>query len=120
MEEDKNLKKLLKEYAFEETSSSFDAVVMQKITTALAKNEKPLMNGFVLLLLKIIFLIGVISLFVCWIFLPESEFQFNFSLKFDNNVYRQLFSFFIIFWIVMLVNTWWNSRQEKSKPQLIH
>jgi O-antigen/teichoic acid export membrane protein len=120
MEEDKNLKKLLKEYAFEETSSSFDAAVIQKITAGLAKNQKPLMNVFILFLLKIIFLFSAISLIACLIFLPLPKMQFSFAFSLSSNVYRQLFSFLVIFWIVMLTNTWWNSRQGKSKTQLIH
>ena len=118
MEGDKELKQVLKEYAFEETSSSFDAVIMQKITAAMSKKEKPLMNAFVLSVLKIVFLISGISLIGCLIFLPLPHMQFSFTSNFSNNVYRQLFSFLIAFWVVLLFNTWWNSRQNKPKPQL--
>ena len=119
MEEDKNLRKLLKEYAFEETSSAFDALVMRKITAAVTKKGKPLMNAFVLILLKIIFLLSAISLIMCLIFLPLPQLQFGFSLNLSSNIFRQLFSFIVIFWIVMLFNTWWNSQQEKSNSHLI-
>ena len=56
MQEDKDLKILLKEYAFEETSSAFNDAVMQRIEAAVsAKQSKPLLNDSILKFLIVIF-----------------------------------------------------------------
>lgn len=104
MQEDKNLKKLLHEYAFEETSSTFNDAVMQRINTTISVQKKPLLNVFVLNLLKIVFLLCSILLVAYFIFSSFNKAPFLLAINFNDTVYRQLFSFLAVFWIVMLIN----------------
>ena len=113
MQEDKNLKKILQEYAFEETSSTFANSVMQQINIGTTKQIKPLLNPFILSLLKIVFSLSTITLIICFLFLRTHKFHPVLFFNLNNEIYQQLFSFLIVFWIMMLVNTWWNSRQKK-------
>ena len=116
MQEDKDLKILLKEYAFEETSSSFNNNVMQHINAAAsARQSKPLLNIFILKALIVIFMVVVIAVILCLIYLPLKSLPFNLSFTVSNNIYSQLFSFIIAFWIVMFINIGWNKRQSISK-----
>ena len=105
MQNDTTIKNLLKQYGVEETSSTFNIDVMQRINAAiLAKQSKPLLSVFVLNLLKIIFLIVVVILVA---FVISNPAGISISL---NNIYRQIFSFIIVFWIGMLMNIWLNKR----------
>ncbi|HEY2727941.1 MAG TPA: hypothetical protein VGI61_12255 [Parafilimonas sp.] len=111
--QEKDLKILLQEYGFEETSSAFNDVVMQQINI-LSKQTKPLLNTFVLKLLKIIFILVVISLVICAAFFPPNLPSISF-VDISSNVYKQMFSFVIVFWVMMFINVWWNSRKRTLK-----
>ena len=105
MQNDSTIKNLLQQYGVEETSSTFNNDVMQRINAAiLAKQSKPLLSAFVLNLLKIIFLLIVVIL-VAFVISNPAGFSINVS-----NIYRQIFSFIIVFWIGMLINIWLNKR----------
>ena len=115
MEEDKNIKKLLQEYGVEETSSAFNNNVMQKINAAVfTKQANPLLNPFTVNLLKIIFSIVFIVLIACILFIPFNNLPEIFSINVSSNVYNQLFSFIIVFWIGMFLNLWLNKRWSKK------
>ncbi|MEP6466611.1 MAG: hypothetical protein ABJB05_09905 [Parafilimonas sp.] len=111
MQEDKNIKLLLQEYGVEETSSSFNNDIMQRINAALAtKQSKPLLNNFIIRLLKIAFLIVAISVISLFCFVPN----LNFSFDIRNNIFNQLFTFIIVFWIGMLMNICLNKIWSKK------
>lgn len=112
MQEDKSLKMLLHEYAIEETSSTFNNNLMQKIISAsFTQQSKPLLNTFILNLLKIIFSLAIATVIICIIFMPFKNFPEIFSVNLSYNTYQQLFSFVIVFWIVMFINIWWNKKR---------
>ncbi len=114
MNDDTAIKNLLQQYGIEETSSAFNDNVMQRINAEVfAKQSKPLLSAFVLNLLKIIFLLVVVVLVVFVISDPAS-FSINVS-----NIYRQLFSFIIVFWIGMLINAWLNKRWVSKNAFLL-
>jgi sulfur carrier protein ThiS len=111
MEEETTIKNLLQQYGIEETSSAFNNNVMQRINAdVFVMQSKPLLNGMVLKLLKIIFLLVVLAIVACVAFNPPT-----FSVKVNSNIYRQLFSFIIVFWITMLINIWLNKRWTSKK-----
>jgi hypothetical protein len=115
MEEDKNIKILLQEYGVEKTSSSFNNKVMQKINAAvITKQAKPLLNPFIVNLLKIIFSLVIIALVICLVFLPLKNLPVTFSININGNIYKQLFSFILTFWIGMFMNLWLNKRWSKK------
>ena len=113
MQEDKDLKILLKEYAFEETSSTFNDTVMQRIEAAVsAKPSKPLLNDSVLKFLIAIFIIALVSVITGLIYLPVNSLPFNLSFSLSSNSYSQLFSFIVVFWIMMFINIGWNRKHS--------
>ena len=115
MQEDKNIKKLLQQYGVEETSSTFNNNVMQQITAASYKQPlKPLLNAFILKLLKIIFILVAIALVIFILFIPFNNLPVPFSINISSDIYKQLFSFIAVFWIIMLVNFWWNKRWNRE------
>src|SRR5215472_10668684 len=110
MEEDKKIKMLLQEYALGETSSTFNDDVMLKIKAAvLTQKTRPLLNTFILNLLKIIFCVVVVVIVGCTILFPINL-PATFSININSNIYKQLFSFIIVFWAGMFMNLWWNKR----------
>jgi len=120
MEQDKDLKILLKEYAFEETSSTFNNSVMQRIEAAVsAKQSKPLLNAFILKTLTATFIIVALTVIICLVYLPSNNLPFNLSFALNNSIYNQLFSFIIVFWIMMLINIWWNKRHSSFENILL-
>jgi hypothetical protein len=111
MQEDENIKSLLQAYGIEETSSTFNNNVMQKITAASFKKEtEPLLNIFILKLLKIAFFIIAVLIVLCVCFIPSNNFRVEFAVNLNSNIYGQLFSFIIVFWVMMLINLLWNKR----------
>ncbi|MEO8711033.1 MAG: hypothetical protein ABI405_02860 [Parafilimonas sp.] len=111
MQEDKNIKLLLQEYGVEETSSSFNNDIMQRVNAALVtKQSKPLLNNFIIRLLKLAFLIVAISVISIVCFVPNLNFYFNIH----NNIFNQLFTFIIVFWVGMLMNICLNKIWSKK------
>ena len=110
--QEKDLKILLQEYGFEETSPAFNNLVMQRIDTVLSKQTKPLLNGFILNLLKVVFFLIIISLIICCIFFPLNNLPSISFVDITSSVYKQIFSFVIVFWIMMFLNIWWNARKR--------
>lgn len=111
MEGNKNIKMLLLEYGIEETSSTFNNNIMQRINTSVfTKQSKPLLNAFTLNLLKIIFFLIIIMLVASIMFLPFNNVPPAFSINVNSSIYKQLFSFIIVFWIGMLMNLWLNKK----------
>ena len=110
MEEDKKIRSLLTSYAIQEPSAGFEDKVMQLITASEKIPTTPLINDLVRRLLLIIFSIVVVALLVTSFFLDPKILVLHISIPAMSNVYRQLFAFFVVFWIVMLVNIWWNKR----------
>jgi|SRR6516164_9447720 hypothetical protein len=105
MQNDSTIKNLLQQYGIEETSSSFNNSAMQKINAdVFARQQRPLVNPFILSVLKIIFLIVVVALIACVVSDPAG---FSISL---SNIYKQIFSFIFVFWIGMMMNIWLNKR----------
>ncbi len=113
MQETDDVKKLLQENAFEETSAKFNDAVMKRISASVIKQENPLLNAFILNLLKIVFLISAISI-VAYFLLSNNKTHSILLFDLNNNVCKQLFSFLTVFWIMMLANTWWSNRKIKS------
>jgi hypothetical protein len=106
MQEETTIKNLLQQYGIEETSSTFNNNVMQRINAdVFGMQSKPLLNGTVLKFLKIIFLLVVLAIVACVALNPAT-----FPIKVNSDIYRQLFSFIIVFWITMLINIWLNKR----------
>jgi len=110
MQDDERIKMLLHEYGVEETSSTFNNNVMQRINIAFTKQTKPLLNAFILKLLKIVFSIVLIAIIICFVFIPINNFHTPLSINLSGEVYRQMFTFIIVFWVVMLMNMWLNKR----------
>jgi hypothetical protein len=115
MQEDKDLKMLLKEYAFEETSSAFNNAVMQQVAAVPARQSKPLLNGLILKILMSVFIVAFLSLIICLIYFPVNSLPFNISPAFSSSFYSQLFSFITVFWIVMFINIGWNKKLSVSE-----
>ena len=116
MEEDKRIKTLLQQFGVEETSSTFSNSVMEKINAAvLIKETKPLLDNSIVNFLKIIFCLVVVMLSACILFIPFNNMPIIFSINISSNIYKQLFSFIIVFWIGMFINVWlnkiWNSKK---------
>jgi hypothetical protein len=105
MKDDTIIKNLLQQYGIEEPSSTFNNNVMQRINAEVfAKQSKPLLSAFILNILKVTFVIVVVAIVVFVVSDPAS-FSINVS-----NIYRQLFSFIIVFWIGMLMNLGLNKK----------
>ena len=116
MQEDKNLKNLLNEYAIQDTSSTFSSNVMEKITAAsFIHQSKPLLNNNILNLLKIVFLIVLIALIIYVVITPFKNITVPFNTDIDENIYKQLFSFIIAFWTTIIINLWVNKRWNIEK-----
>ena len=116
MEEDGNLRELLK-YSAEVASTGFTKSVMNSVKDiALAKQYQPLINeklkkafvffylGIVSFILLLCIIIGIESLPIGKIAVP--------SLTAD--VYRKVILFVLIFWVVFAVNAWVTKHRLKS------
>ena len=110
MEEDKKIRSLLTSYAIQEPSAGFEDKVMQLITAPEKIPATPLISDLLKRLLLIIFSIVVVALLVISFFLDSKIVALQISIPATSNVYGPLFAFFVVFWIVMLVNIWWNKR----------
>lgn len=104
MIEDKDLKKLLEDYAVEEPSINFNNLIMQRIEKL---QQKPLLNAR---LLKILMFVFVISFLLIMIASLSKPIQLPFSFSIASGMYHQLFAFIIVFWIMMLCNILWNRK----------
>lgn len=104
MQEDKKLQSLLAAYAVQETSAGFEGMVMQRVMACPKVHAAPLMSN----LLKTILLTAgglvAVALLVTSAFINPNIYTGYSFMHISQNVYTQLFSFFAVFWIVMLVN----------------
>lgn len=116
MEEDKKLQSLLKNFGMQETSAGFDEKLMQKIAAIKRENitSKPLINKTLQRILIVVFVAVIISLLI--ISLSINPRFVNANIFPSDKIYMQLFYFFISFWIVMLLNVWWNRKSYNLKP----
>jgi hypothetical protein len=112
MEEDKKIQSLLTKYAVQEPSAGFEDKVMQLITASEKTPVTPFISSLLNRLLLTLFLIVTVALLVTSFFLDPKILMLHISIITAPDVYRQLFTFFAVFWIVMLVNTWWNKRKS--------
>ena len=110
MQEDKKLKELLMKYAVEETPENFTGTVMQQIESmAAAKTHTASLVKYNLLkVLFIAFFLVCAVLFMMSIFIKGVQVPIYFSLKLPVEYFFQVIFFLISFWIVMLLNLFWN------------
>ena len=113
MQEDKKLKELLMKYAVEEAPENFTGAVMQQIESmAAAKTHTASSVKYNLLkVLFIAFFLVCAVLFILSIFIKGMQLPIYFSLKLRAEYFSQVVFFLISFWIVMLINLFWNKLQ---------
>ncbi len=116
MQEDKKLKELLIKYAVEETSEDFTGNVMQRIELmAAAKTHTTSLVKYNLLkILLIAFLSICVVLLILSIFIKGVQLPFYFSLKLPAVYFSQIVFFLIAFWLVMLINLFWNKTHYRN------
>jgi len=114
MQEDKNLKSLLSKYAMQEPSEEFDNNIMQLIEKSKLTQPSFLINRLLLRVLAALFAIISIALVATSIFAKPKTYPINFSISFSPDLYKQLFSFIVAFWIVMFINLWCNKRNKMA------
>lgn len=110
MEEEKKIQSLLTSYAIQEPSAGFEDKVMQLIIASEKISATPLISSRLKRLLLIIFSIVVVVLVITSFFLDPKILTLHISTL-STNAYRQLITFFIVFWMVMIINIWWNKRE---------
>ena len=110
MEKDKNLHSMLTKYAFQQTSKGFEDKVMHRITELKTRPATSVMDRVLLRTLWIIFFIVMLTLLVAAFFVQPKSLFIPVSISVSPGVYTQLFSFLAAFWVVMLINLWWNKR----------
>jgi hypothetical protein len=110
MEKDEELQLLLSKYAMHEPSAAFSDNVMKLITASQVKTSAPLISSSLRNILFILFAVVVIALLIVSFSIQPAMFDKQITIAISSTVYTQLFSFFIVFWVVMLVNVWWNKR----------
>jgi hypothetical protein len=110
MQKDKKLKKLLMKYAVEEAPENFTGTVMQRIESmAAAKTHTASSTKYNLLkVLFIAFFLVCAALLMLSIFIKGVQLPIYFSLKLPAEYFSQVVFFLISFWIVMLINLFWN------------
>lgn len=110
MEENKKFQSLLNIYAMQEPSAGFEDKVMQLVTASQKMPATPLISGLLKHALVAIFITVGVALLIMAFFIDPEKFLLHISIPVPANVYMQLFSFFLAFWCVMLVNLWWNKK----------
>jgi hypothetical protein len=114
MQEDKKLHSLLTRYAMKEPSARFDESVMQMITKSKITHATSFTGHSLQRLLIITFMITTAALLITAFFFQPQKLLAYISFSVPVNVYKQLFSFLAVFWIVMLINFWWNKKNAIS------
>ena len=112
MQEDKKLQSLLTKYAMQEPSAGFDDKVMKLVEASKTTTPYFLISRSVLRILLCVFIIVSIVLFLTTSFIQPQSLTVHFYIPLPPNVYMQLFSFLAAFWIVMLINLWWNKQHK--------
>jgi hypothetical protein len=112
MQEDKIFKILLNENAMQETSSSFNENVMQRIQAAGLHKSTPLISSFILKSLLFIFFAVLAAAIICLMIVPLNSLPLNITFNISAATYNQLLSFILIFWLMMFVNILWNKWQN--------
>lgn len=112
MQEDKKLQSLLNKYAMQEPSEGFDEQVMQLIEASTVKHPASILNPILLRVLMGVFITALLLLLLATFFIQPASLPVHFNISLPQNVYMQVFSFFAAFWVVMLVNLWWNKRNN--------
>jgi hypothetical protein len=116
MQEDKKLKELLIKYAVEETPKDFTGNVMRRIQLmAAAKTHTTSLVKYKLLkILLIAFLLVCAVLFILSIFIKDIQLPFYFSIKLPTTYFSQVVFFLIAFWLVILINLFWNKMYHRN------
>jgi hypothetical protein len=114
MQEDKRLHSLLTQYAMKEPSAEFDESVMQIVAKSKITHASSLTGGSLQRLLLIIFMITTAALLITTFFFQPQKLLAYITFSIPENIYKQLFSFIAAFWIVMLINLWWNKKEAVS------
>ena len=112
MEEDKNLQDLLKSFAMQETSTSFEDQLMQKIT-AINQTSKPLINAMLQRVLILVGIAVILSLIILTASMNQNDISQYIPIVFSGKNSIRFFYFFVSFWIVMSINILWNKKQSK-------
>lgn len=113
MQEDKKLQSLLTKYAIQEPSTTFDDKVMQLVEASKTTRPVFLISRMLLHTLFGVFITVSILLFLTAAFFIQPQLlPVHFYMPLSLNVYMQLFSFLAAFWIVMLINLWWNKQNR--------
>jgi hypothetical protein len=111
MEQDKKLQSLLIDHGMQRPSVDFDDKVMQRISAI--KSDKsastPLISPALKRILMITFAIAALALFIVAFLVQPGIFSNYLSISLSEKMYSQAFSFFVAFWIVMFLNTWWQT-----------
>ncbi|MEP6846333.1 MAG: hypothetical protein ABI861_10035 [Panacibacter sp.] len=110
MEEHKKLHSLLTKYALQEPSSGFDDSVMQLIIASKIKHTASSVNPLLKRVLVVVFIIVAAAMMITAFFIQPNALVTYISISLPSGTYVQLFSFFLSFWVVMLLNFWWNKR----------
>jgi hypothetical protein len=110
MEKDKNLQSILTKYALQQTSEGFEEKIMQRITELKTRPATSLIDRMLLRTLLIIFFVVMLVLLIAAFFVQPKSLFIPVSISVSPGIYTQLFSFLAAFWIVMLINLWWNKR----------
>ena len=111
MQEDKKLHSLLTQYAMKEPSAEFDENVMQIVAKSKTSQATSFTERSLQRLLLIIFVITAAALLITAFFFQPQKLLAYISFSVPADVYKQLFSFLAVFWIVMLINFWWNKKE---------
>ncbi len=109
MEEDKNLKELLSEWALLDTPEDFTARVMQRVAAAHATT--PLLKDKLMKVLVGVFVLVCLVLLALCIISQPVQLPFNFTVPLPPAYFSQITSFLIVFWVVMIGNEIVNRRR---------
>ncbi|QEC66610.1 hypothetical protein FRZ67_04590 [Panacibacter ginsenosidivorans] len=112
MQEDKKLGSLLTTYAMQEPSTGFEEMVMQRIAAAkkIQLPITPLISRLLQRTLITTFIAAAVALIIIAFFIEPNTLILKLDIPVQTSIFEQLFSFFIVFWIVMFVNFFWGKR----------
>ncbi len=116
MQEDKKLQELLQQYAMENVATDFTQNIMQRIEANMAAKQvaKPLLNAKLLRVLGGVFVLVLgVLLILCF----KSQFAtlpLSSIVALPENYISQLVQFIIVFWVVMLINVFYQQRSKQA------
>lgn len=117
MQDDKNFKELMMKCAVEETSQDFTAETLRRIEALSAtKTSQPLINHTIKQAFIIGFAIVLTALLAISLFIKPADLPFNFiqipTIRVE--VFYNLISFILAFWVLMFLNYYLQNRNTKN------